>query len=325
MNTSLETIAVTGCAGLIGVNLCERLVEQYNVLGLDNLSLGTLENVKHLREHENFTFKYCDIARLTEYGDLTVIPNEKIKAIFHLAANSDISNSNAEKEYRNTFLTTLEVLKFCQKHEIKELIFASSGSVYGEAYKYIPSYSEGFGPLIPVSHYGAAKLASENFISSFSYEFGIKAYICRLPNVIGTPATHGVILDFFKKLKKDYRVLEVLGSGFQTKPYMHVKEIIDAMLFIWKNAPEQLNIYNIVPVGHTQVSNIAEWVTLNFPNVKKPVIQYGQGDTGWLGDVPHSKMDGTKLRKLGYTNNLTSDEAVKKAIPEIFSWIIRNE
>lgn len=315
-----EYCIVTGCAGMIGVNLCQKLVENYNVIGIDNLSLGTLENIKDLRKHENFTFKYGNVSALSTYS--LIIPDHvKIKTVFHLAANSDISKSSFSRELRDTLMTTIEVLRFCKTHDIKEVIFASSGSVYGEAYLNSVCCDENYGPLIPISWYGSAKLSSEVFIETWARELDCKSWICRLPNVVGTPATHGVILDFVNKLKKNPHELKVLGDGNQTKPYMHVTEVIDAMLFMWHNANETINTYNIAPVGRTKVSDIAEWLVSKYAKGfainRLPDIKYTGGDRGWPGDVPQTLMDGTKLRKLGYINNLTSDEAVKRAIQEI--------
>jgi len=318
-----EYCVVSGCAGTIGTNLCEKLLENYNVIGLDNLSMDAekgLKNIKYLEQSENFIFKYRNVSMLhsgllpDQYFEAFLKEND-IKTFFHLAANSDISNSNFQTEYNNTFQTTIEVLKFCTHYNIKEIVFTSSGSVYGEAYITETCYNENYGPLIPISHYGAAKLASEKFIETFSKEYGIRSFICRLPNVVGTPATHGVILDFINKLKKNLLELEVLGDGNQIKPYMHVKDVVDAMIFIWTFAKNDINIYNITPTGRTKVSEIARMVIKEMD--ADPVIKYTGGDRGWPSDVPESAMDGLKLRMLGFTPNLTSNEAVIKAIKEI--------
>jgi UDP-glucose 4-epimerase len=303
----MKKILVTGAAGFIGSHLCEKLVENYEVLGIDNLSLGNLKNIGSFLDNKNFQFFEIDILN----RDM-IEPTFRFyhyDTIFHLAANSDISKGDPRIDIDNTFNTTLVLLEQCRKHNIKEFVFASSSAIYGETEQLL---TEDFGPLNPVSHYGAAKLASEAFVNSYCTNYGIKSWICRFPNVCGERATHGVILDFMEKIRKNPLQLDVLGDGNQIKPYIYVKELVDAMLFIWENAGEMLNIYNIGVNTRTTVREIAEMVVEEMG--KYILIHYEFKDRGWMGDVPQFNFSTKKLKTLGWSPLLTSNEAVATAI-----------
>jgi UDP-glucose 4-epimerase len=176
--------------------------------------------------------------------------------------------------------------------------------------------TEDIGPLFPISNYGAMKLASEALISASVESFLKKAYIFRFPNVIGTPATHGVILDFIHKLKKKPDVLEVLGNGSQRKAYLHVSDLIDAMLMIERSSNEALNYFNIGADDEgIYVRDIARLVTAAAS--PSATIQFGKGDKGWVGDVPRFQYSVEKLKKLGWRPKLNSAQAVGLAIQQI--------
>jgi UDP-glucose 4-epimerase len=180
--------------------------------------------------------------------------------------------------------------------------------VYGEANGDI---AETFGPLKPISHYGAAKLASEAFISSYGENYGIQSWITRFPNVVGPRSTHGVIYDFVRKLRRTPERLEVLGDGTQEKPYLHVVDLVDAMLLVWKTAQAQTNIYNVGTETRTRVSEIARIVIEEGPAIAE--IAYTGGDRGWIGDVPKFSYDVSAISALGWKPTMSSDEAVRKA------------
>jgi len=229
--------------------------------------------------------------------------------IFHLAANSDISKGDPQTDIDNTLKTTLVLLEQCRKHHIKEFVFASSSAIYGETEQLL---TEDLGPLNPVSHYGAAKLASEAFVNSYCANYGIKSWICRFPNVCGERSTHGVILDFMEKIKKNPLQLDVLGDGNQIKPYIYVKELVEAMLFIWENADDMMNIYNIGVDTRTTVREIAKMVIGAMATYTR--IHYEDKNRGWVGDVPQFNFSTKKLKTLGWSPLLTSNEAVETAI-----------
>lgn len=295
---------LSGCAGFIGSHLAEELLKDYTVVGIDNFSLGKKENIVHLRSNSNFIFHAVEILNPKELENIFRI--HSFDVIFHLAANSDISKGDPIGDLHNTFGTTYSLLEKCRVRGIKKFVFASSGAVYGETSKVV---KESFGPLFPISHYGAAKLASEAFVSSYSSMYDIKSWILRFPNVIGERMTHGAIFDFHNQVKSGAKQLYVLGDGSQTKPYMYVKDLIEAIMFIYKNADDRLNYFNIAGVGRTSVKEIVEMFGLP--------VNYCGGDRGWNGDAPQYSCDISKLAELGWKPRRASNEAVEITIKKL--------
>lgn len=309
---------VTGAAGFIGSHLIDRLLERgATVLGIDNMKLGRRENLEKALQNPRFKFIQADV---NEAANLSRIVAEESKSApfdmaWHLAANSDIRAGVADPDVdlRDTFLTTHNLLKVLREHRIHQVAFASTSAIYGVQ----PSVLvENMGPLFPISNYGAMKLASEAALSSALESFLQRVWIFRFPNVVGSRATHGAIYDFALKLKKNPAELEVLGDGSQEKPYFHVADLIDAMCFIVDNAAERLNFYNIGTVDSiTTVRYLAETVVKCMsPGAK---IRYTGGNRGWVGDVPKFSYSVEKLRKLGWSPRLTSNQAVDRAVAEI--------
>lgn len=306
---------VTGGAGFIGSHLCDALLEDGSeVVAIDDLSLGRKANVAHLRDNDRFTLVVGDI--LDDACLLPLMTNHRFDCVFHMAANSDIARSHAAPsvDLDRTFMTTFKVLEGMRKSGVHRLVFASTSAIYGETDERI---TEDFGPLCPISHYGAGKLASEAFISSFGENYGIQSWITRFPNVVGGRATHGAIYDFVQRLVKDDAKLAVLGNGTQVKPYLFVTDLVSAMLTVFRKTSEKINIYNVGVDTATTVADIARFV-LEEGGIEAP-IEFGQGDRGWVGDVPRFTYDVSKLRQLGWSATLTSDQAVRAAARAIWA------
>jgi len=313
----MKKILVTGGAGFIGSHLCDALYKRnYSIVVVDNLSLGTITNIEHLQTNNNFKFIKEDLLNLEKLNN--IFKNENFDIVFHMAANSDIAKSydNPSIDKDNTFMTTYNILLMMKKYSVKKIIFASTSAIYGDT---TDSLVENYGPLQPVSHYGAGKLASESFISSFVANYGIQAWIVRFPNVVGERTTHGVIYDFIQKLTKDNQELEVLGNGEQFKPYLYVKDLIEAIFFVWDTTEENLNIYNLGVDSRTKVKDIASMVIEEMELTA--TIKYKGGDRGWVGDVPEFNYDLSKINNLGWRAKNTSNEAVRKAIQYILRTI----
>ena len=305
---------VLGAAGFIGSHLTDRLLASgERVIGVDNLSRGTRKNIEHLTGNQRFEFYEADLAnREALPGILAKMP---VRTVWHMAANSDIPAGIADPnvDLRDTFQTTFHALGAMRTAGVLRIAFASSSAVYG-AHEQI--LTEDTGPLFPISNYGAMKLASEAIISAAAESFLERAWIFRFPNVIGPRATHGIIYDLLRKLQITDNELEVLGDGSQQKPYLHVSELVDAMMLIRAKSDARLNCYNIGPADEgTTVRKIAETV-LQHTSPGTP-IRYTGGRRGWVGDVPRFRYSIEKLRALGWSPRMSSQAAVELAVEEI--------
>ena len=303
-------ILVTGGAGFIGSHLCDALMaKSHKVKVIDNLLLGRMDNINHLKDCEQFTFIQADLLDIQTIKK--IFSESKFDMVFHLAANSDIQkgSNDPEVDYNLTFNTTFNVLQCMREFEVKKLFFASTSAIYGETYE---NLTENYGPLLPVSNYGASKLASEAFISAFSASYNIQTWMARFPNVVGGRLTHGVIYDFIAKLRKNQSVLTVLGNGEQYKPYLYVKDLVEGILYICKNSDERFNIYNLGSETRTRVSEIAQMV-IEEMNLKATILYTG-GDRGWIGDVPEFKYDLSKIHSLGWFAKHDSNTSVRLSI-----------
>jgi len=201
-------------------------------------------------------------------------------------------------------------------NEISEIVFASSSTVYGEAGT--KAVAEDHGPLLPISLYGAGKLACEGLLSAFCHLFDIQSWIFRFANVVGTRASHGVIFDFINKLKQNPRELEILGDGTQEKPYLYIDDCLDGILFAWKHSQEQVNVLNLGVDSSTNVTAIANMVVAAM-RLDEVRFNYTGGSRGWRGDVPQVRFDMTRMKDLGWRAKYNSDEAVRRAIKGILS------
>jgi UDP-glucose 4-epimerase len=310
---------VTGGAGFIGTHLINALIDRgCEVIALDNLVRGNKAYLDAAVRSGRCTLIETDCSDLksvrSAVGD--ALEGRTAGAIWHLAANSDIPAgvANPQIDLRDTFMTTFNALQVMKHFSIPDFHFASSSAVYGNFGDL--EISEESGPYQPISNYGAMKLASEGQISAAFEDYPGRASIFRFPNVVGSPATHGAIHDFVNKLKADPSCLPVLGNGTQQKVYLHVSDLISAMLFIAESGRGKINIYNIGPrdAGVT-VRFIAECVR----DIVSPSagIVYGEGDRGWIGDVPRFRYDTRRLAELGWKPSMSSADAVRVAIRDI--------
>ena len=312
-------VLITGGSGFIAVNLIQKLLEKnINIIALDNLSRGSVSYVERFMDSNNFIFKNVDLANLESFRAVIeeLSLTQAITHVWHLAANSDIpaGNENINVDLKDTFMTTLNTIKIMEEYNIKNILFASSSAVYGDHGDVV--LTEDCGPLLPISNYGAMKLASEALISSATEKFLESALIFRFPNVVGVPATHGVILDFMTKLRTHIDYLDVLGDGTQQKGYLHVEDLVDAMLLIQKNIKSKIEIFNIGPVdaGITVRRIAEETVLMVAPNAE---LRFGKGNKGWVGDVPKFRYSIKKTQDFGWKPRMGSLAAIQKAIKDI--------
>jgi UDP-glucose 4-epimerase len=307
-------VLITGGAGFIGSHLCDELLARgEEVWCLDNLYLGREENICHLRGKERFHFHKADILRQTELDQ--VFTDARPEMVFHLAANSDISLGNKDRtlDFRLTFLTTVHILEAMQRHAVKRIFFASTSAVFGDTRQLL---REETGPLRPVSFYGASKLSAEAYLSVYAQSCGYRVWILRFPNIVGERCTHGAVHDFIARLRKDATRLDVLGDGSQTKPYLYVRDLVQAILTVCDRAPEQFAVYHVAGEGLTTVRQIAEMVLEEMELGETPIVFSG-GKVGWVGDVPYFNYDSSKIKALGFEHRYDSTAAVRIAIRRI--------
>ena len=305
-------ILVAGGAGFIGSHLCDALLAKgHKVIVADKLIMGD-QNIEHLKGNDAFKFYEIELADQANVDKL--FAENKIDAVYHLAANSDIQKGGKEPsiDFNDTLLTTRAILEGMRKANVKNMFFASTSAVYGDMLDV--ELTEETGGIKPVSYYGGAKLASEALISSYVSMCDMNAVIFRFPNVIGPRLTHGAVFDFIRKLRKNPRELEILGNGTQCKPYIYVLDLVDAIVKLTEDFKPGEDVYNIsVKSEGTTVTHIAEIVVdvLGLENVE---FKYTGGDRGWKGDVPRFAYDISKVLATGWEPKHTSDEAVRQTV-----------
>lgn len=298
---------VTGGAGFIGAELVAQLLKEGNqVTVYDNMSTG--EFVEEFKGNKNYKFVKGDLLDLEKLKE-TMKGND---FIWHIAANADVrfGVERTRIDLEQGTIATYNVLEAMRVNEIKNIAFSSSSVVYGEA-KQIPT-PEDYGPLLPISLYGASKLAAEGLISAFSNSFGMTAYIFRFANIIGKRGTHGILVDFLKKIKQNPKELQVLGDGSQRKSYLLVEDCVDAMLYIVKHGKERINVYNLGGPDQISVKEITD--TFVKETGFKGKVVYTGGKRGWVGDVPQMFLDVSKLNKFGWKSKHSSKEAIVTAL-----------
>ena len=312
-STGKNRALVTGSAGFIGSHLVDKLLASgYSVVGIDNFSLGTLSNIEHLSGQSNFTQIDIDLVDSSKLKDF--FSNYNFDVIFHFAANSDVrlGSRDTSIDLKSNFYTTKNILENMVENQISKIVFASTSAIYGDLDGEI---SEDQGPLFPTSFYGASKLASEAFISTYSNLFDIQSWLFRFPNVVGPRLTHGVIFDFISKLKSNSSELEILGDGKQKKPYLHVSDLLNAISMVYEKSQNMVNFFNVGPRNTTSVEDIADFL-IEVMSLSDVNLFFTGGKIGWPGDIAKFSYNTSKIRKMGWSPSYSSNEAVKKAIRE---------
>ena len=312
---------ITGGAGFIGSHLAEKLVnEGIETKVLDNFATGRKDNLLGCIDKQNFSLFDLDLGKLGNQEDYL----ENVEVVFHMAADPEVRTGydNPKNSFEQNIVNTFNLLQKIKHSKVKKIVFASSSSVYGDA-KILPTNEE-YGPLCPISHYGASKLACEAIVSSFCYNYDIDGVILRPANVIGSRGRHGLIWDLVRKLKNDKNRLEVLGDGKQTKSFIHISDMIKGILQSMKKGEDGIEIFNVGSEDGIEIINVAKIVCKNMklPNIEIFTTGGIENGRGWKGDIKIAHLDISKLKNLGWQPKLSSLEAADVTSQEIIAEVI---
>lgn len=306
---------VTGGAGFIGSHLVDRLISDgYAVSVIDNMSCGTMENLKHHRDNPKLKVYTVDIRDAESISKIFVGHN----VVFHLAAHANIRNSlaNHKADLCNNLIGTINILEAMVKNKIHDLVFASTSAIYGAATvmptpeDYMPSQT---------SLYGASKLACEAFAEAFTEFAPIRFWAYRFANVVGERCRRGVVWDFVHKLHENSAALEILGDGKQSKEYFHVSDCVNGIITGYRKSKEKINVFNLAIEENNIVDQVADIVAreMGLKNVK---LKYTGGSQGWVGDNSIVTLSIDKIKSFGWVPKISSQDSIARTA----RWTIQN-
>lgn len=314
-----KRVLVTGGAGFIGSSLCKKLTSSgcYVVI-FDNFSSGKYENVEDILK--DYADKTCLLRGDCKKPSGVKKAVSDVDLVFHFAANPEVRLELNDPENcfeQNIYATHVLLEALRQTNDVEKVVFASTSTVYGDV-DVFPTH-ESYGPLKPISIYGASKLASEAMVSSYAYLYNFAAVLLRFANIIGPKSKHGVIPDFINKLRKNEKELKILGDGTQCKSYLYIDDCVNAILTACEKSNRQVEIFNVGSEDWVNVSRIAEIVVeeMSLKNVKFRFTGEVDEGRGWKGDVKKMLLDISRLKALGWKPKYKSEEAVRIATKHI--------
>lgn len=309
----MKRILVTGGAGFLGSNIIDRIIKDYDIVVLDNLSAGSKDNLSEHRTSNRFSFINGTILD----KDIISKALKDVDTVFHFAAQPDVRISYEDPifDFEVNMIGGMNLLEAMRKCDVSRILFASSGgTVYGDIDIFPTPESIA---LRPVSNYGAAKASFEMYLSSYSNLYDFSSVAMRLSNLLGPRLTHGVIYDFFMKLKRDSSNLEVLGTGEQEKSFMYVSNTAEASLILANKMEKGFIPINVSSGERLKVSRIAELVIKSL-ELDDTSIEYTGSKRGWTGDVAFTDLDIDLLRSYGWKPRVSLEEGVRLYI----NWLV---
>jgi UDP-glucose 4-epimerase len=300
---------VTGGAGFIGGNLCARLLESgHRVICYDNFSTGQARFIERLEKNPNFKLLRGDLLD----SDFLTYSMKDADAVWHLSANADVrfGLDHPRKDLEQNTIATHNVLESMRASNVREILFSSTGSVYGDT-SVVPTPEDAPFP-VQTSLYAASKLACEGLIAAYCEGYGFRGIVFRFVSILGEGYTHGHVFDFVRQLRTDPKHLKVLGDGYQKKSYLYVQDCIDAMLLARERIFEKYAVYNIGVDSYCTVRDSIGWITERLG--MKPELSFTGGERGWVGDNPLIFLETKKIRSLGWKHKLSIREAVERTV-----------
>jgi UDP-glucose 4-epimerase len=310
---------IVGGAGFIGGHLVDRLLAAPHVTAVtvfDNFSSGREWHLSNHRDDPRLTVQRENVRNLDALRDAMMGHD----TVVHLASNPDIARAVTEPrvDFDDGTLLTFNVLEAMREAGTDRIMYASGSGVYGDLGEL--EINEDHGPLVPVSTYGASKLAGEVMISAYCAMFDMSTCVFRFANVVGPRQTHGVGFDFLRKLRENPHRLEILGDGNQSKSYIHVDDVLSAVLLAHDATKERFRVYNVATGDYITVREIAD-LAAKCAGLDPSSVQYvfTGGDRGWKGDVPVMRLNSSRIRKLGWRRMRSSKEALRAALESMLA------
>ena len=313
----LDRVVVVGGAGFVGSHVVDAMLERDTTQAVtvyDNFSSGKSWHLEHRTSDPRLTVIAGEIEDTP--GLLAAVAGHT--AVVHLASNPDIARAATEPaiDFDQGTALSLQVFEAARVAEVETVLYASGSGVYGDLGEL--EVGEDYGPLIPVSTYGASKLAGEAMLAAYCHMFGLTGYAFRFGNVVGPRQTHGVGFDFVRRLSKDATRLAILGDGAQSKSYVYVRDVIDALIVAVEKAPRPYGAFNVATGDYITVTEIAELAVKALGREPgSTTFEYSGGDRGWKGDVPIVRLSTDRIRSLGWKNRWSSREAMELALSAI--------
>jgi len=309
-------IVVTGGAGFVGSHMADALVHEGDVVAIDHLKAGKRANLDRAIQ-AGATLRKQDLLR----GDLGPI-FRGAEVVYHFAANPDVrmGREGPKPLIDENILVTFRVLEACRVAKVPKIVFTSTSTIYGEA-SVVPT-PEDYAPLEPISVYGATKLADEALLSAYAHTFGVQAVIFRMANVVGGRSGHGVVVDLVRKLARDPKHLEILGSDPGTaKSYVHIDDVVTGLTAGVRAADQPVCVYNLGSEDTITVRSLADAICeeLGLAGVKYSWTGGAGGGRGWAGDVRVMQLSIDRIKATGWRPRRSSEAAVRAAAKDAWA------